>query len=129
MNVSKSAIVIGMADGVIEPVIIAVLAHFKHHGLRLHILDQVSNKLGTGCNLHLLLLSKYFLRCQTVLHSNRKDLLLEVLKLHNLLPVFTQVFLFHFKQLFLPLLLLRACISIESIATVAYECRYTREID
>lgn len=43
VNISESAIVVWVADSVIEPMIVAVLAHFKHNCLRLNILNEVPN--------------------------------------------------------------------------------------
>ena len=42
VNICECAIVVGVADCVIEPVIIAVLAHFKYNSLRLDVFDKIS---------------------------------------------------------------------------------------
>jgi hypothetical protein len=41
MNISEGPVIVRMADGVVEPVIVAILAHLEDNDLGLHVFDYV----------------------------------------------------------------------------------------
>ncbi len=96
-----------MADGIIEPVVVPILAHLQHDSLGFQILDQVTNKLRILRNCLLLLLAQFGLPRQLgVVDTYRIDLLLEVFQLHHVALVLLDVLIFHLFELQLPFLLL-----------------------
>ena len=70
-----------MANDVIEPTVVSLLAKLKQHGFWLGVSDQISNEHCVLSNQTLLDRVHLSLRAQEVfLNANYKDLLLEVLQ-------------------------------------------------
>jgi hypothetical protein len=119
-----------VTDGIIEPVIVSILAHLQHDSLRLHVLDQVTDQLRILGNRLLLLFAQLDLPGQLgVVDTYRVDLLFEVFQLHHMVPVFLDVLIFHLLELELPFLLLDEGVPIEGVASIANQSGHPREVD
>ena len=119
-----------MTDGIIEPVVVPILAHLQHDSLRFHVLYQVTDQLRILGNRLLLLFAQLNLPGQLgVVDTYRVDLLLEVLQLHHMIPVFLDVLIFHFLELELPFFLLDEGVPIEGVAGIANQGGHPREVD
>lgn len=97
MDVTHGLIVVGVADNVVEPAIVAFLAQLKEHILRFDVLNKVPDHHGIFCDGFLLINGHFLLLPKEVfLNTYCEDLLPKVVQLNQVLRVLLQILFFSF---------------------------------